>query len=232
MIAKNRCLYCLIVLILHVIPLSIQAQKSKRAQKNEAFTSRRNMLESIPIHLVGSKAPNAYGIKLGIDFPVKMTESRGFKNSLLGQRQLIEHYISADLGGIHRDNNYENIYFSVEWTIRYINGDGYFFQITPVSIAANYLLPPLYTVFRSVKTDAGFITNKIYVTPSVSMGIGRDFAFRRGSRNAPITLMLRGNFSAMYPYKINDFYYYPSVEMGLAYRFSGFNTIVKKVRRN
>jgi hypothetical protein len=220
-----------LILLLFLGPLSIFAQKSKK-KNNEAFTSRRSMLEPIPIHLSGVKGITLNGFKIGIDFPIKMTEYRGFKGSLLGQRQVIEHYISADVGDLHVDKNFESLFFSAEWTVRYINGGGYFFQITPISVAANYLIDPVYSLFKSVKTDTGFTTGKIYVTPSVSAGFGRDFAFRRGSRNAPITVLLRGNFSAIYPYKKTEFYFFPTVEASIAYRFSRFNTIVKKTRQN
>jgi hypothetical protein len=228
---KKHQINVLLILLLFGIPLSIHAQKRKK-KDNEAYTSRRSMIEPIPIHLSGVKGVMLNGFKIGLDYPIKMTEYRGFKGSLLGQRQMIEQYISVDVGDLHVDNNYENIFFSVEWTTRYIGGDGYFFQITPISVAANYLIDPVYSLFKSVKKDTGFTTGKIYVTPSVSAGFGRDFAFRRGSRNAPITVLLRGNFSAMYPYKKNEFYFYPTVEASIAYRFSRINTIVKKTRRN
>jgi hypothetical protein len=231
MLYKKHQINSLLIFLLFGIPLSIHAQKRKK-KDNEAFTSRRSMLEPIPIHLSGVKGVTLNGFKIGIDFPIKMTEYRGFKGSLLGQRQMIEHYISVDVGDLHVDNNYENLFFSVEWTARYIGGNGYFFQITPISVAANYLIDPVYSLFKSVKTDTGFTKGKIYVTPSVSAGFGRDFAFRRGSRNAPITLLLRGNFSAIYPYKKAEFYFYPTVEASIAYRFSRFNTIVKKTRQN
>jgi hypothetical protein len=231
MLYKKHQINSLLIFLLFGIPLSIHAQKRKK-KDNEAFTSRRSMLEPIPIHLSGVKGVTLNGFKIGIDFPIKMTEYRGFKGSLLGQRQMIEHYISVDVGDLHVDNNYENLFFSVEWTARYIGGNGYFFQITPISVAANYLIDPVYSLFKSVKTDTGFTKGKIYVTPSVSAGFGRDFAFRRGSRNAPITVLLRGNFSATYPYKKTEFYFYPTVEASIAYRFSRFNTIVKKTRQN
>jgi hypothetical protein len=199
---KKHQINSFLILLLFLGPLSIFAQKGKK-KNNEAFTSRRSMLEPIPV-----------------------------KGSLLGQRQMVEQYISADIGDLHVDKNFESLFFSVDWTIRYINGGGYFFQVTPISVAANYLLDPAYSLFKSVKTDTGFTTGKIYVTPSVSAGFGRDFAFRRGSRNAPITVLLRGNFSATYPYKKTEFYFYPTVEASIAYRFSRFNTIVKKTRQN
>jgi hypothetical protein len=228
---KKHQINSFLILLLFWIPLSIHAQKGGK-RNNEAFTSRRSMLEPIPIHLSGVKGITLNGFKIGIDFPIKMTEYRGFKGSLLGQRQMIEHYISADVGDLHVDKNFESFFFSVEWTVRYINGGGYFFQITPISVAANYMIDPVYSLFKSVKTDTGFTTGKFYVTPSVSAGFGRDFAFRRGSRNAPITVLLRGNFSATYPYKKTEFYFYPTVEASIAYRFSRFNTIVKKTRQN
>jgi hypothetical protein len=222
----------LLIFLSFWIPLSIHAQKKRKSDKSEAYTSRRSMLEPIPVHVSGVKAFKLSGFKVGIDYPIKMTERRGFKGSLLGQRQLVEHYISTDVGGLHLDNNFENIFLSVEWTARYINSDGYFFQLTPISVAGNYLINPVFTIFKSIKTDTGFTTEKFYVTPSVSVGFGRDFAFRRGSRNAPLTILVRGNYSVMYPYQKKNIFSYPSVEVGLAYRFRGLNTIVKKVRVN
>jgi hypothetical protein len=124
---KKHQINSFLILLLFLGPLSIFAQKSKK-KNNEAFTSRRSMLEPIPIHLSGVKGITINGFKIGIDFPIKMTEYRGFKGSLLGQRQMVEQYISADIGDLHVDKNFESLFFSVDWTIRYINGGGYFFK--------------------------------------------------------------------------------------------------------
>ena len=72
--------------------------------------------------------------------------------------------------------------------------------------------------------------NKFYVSPSVSMGIGRDFAFRRANRGKPFVIYLKGGISALYPFKTLG-YLYPTAEAGLAMRFSAITVFVKKVRR-
>ena len=62
------------------------------------------------------------------------------------------------------------------------------------------------------------------------MGIGRDFAFRRANKSKPFVIYLKAGISTIYPFKTLG-YMYPTVESGLAMRFSGINVFVKKVRR-
>lgn len=218
-----------IFLILLMIPLSIQAQDKKKRSQSDVYTRSRKILEPLPFHWSATGSLQFYGLKFGIDYPLKMVEVRGFMGSLQGQRINFEQYLSADLGMWHFNGVHENAYFSTEWTLRFINNKGYFWQLAPIGVGANYLFKP-FVPEQSVK-DSLPATQKFYLTPSVSFGIGRDFAFNRGNKAKPIVVFLKGGIAAMYPFKTLG-YIYPTAEAGLAMRFSGINVFVKKIRRD
>ncbi len=209
-------------------PLSINAQDKGKNKKNDAYTRTRKVLEPLPFHFSGLGSLHFYGLKLGIDYPLKMTEIRGFSGGFMGQRVIYEQYLSADAGIWHFNGIHENVFVSTEWTLRVINNEGFFWQISPVGVGANYLLPPF--LKEKMMQDSLPAKNKFYVSPSVSMGIGRDFAFRRANRGKPLVIYLKGGISALYPFKTLG-YLYPTAEAGLAIRISAITVFVKKVRR-
>ena len=219
----------LTLLIIILIPLSIKAQNRRKTKKDDGFTTSRKMLEPVPFHLSTLGSFKFYGLKFGIDFPFKMTEIRGFFNGTQGDRTMIERYVSADVGIWHYNGVHENVFFSTEFTLRFINNGGYFFQLSPLGAGINYILPSF--VKNQVAKDSVPNTNKFYITPSVSIGVGRDFAFRRASRGKPMVIYLKGGVSSMFPFKTIG-YIFPHAEAGLAVRFSGLNAFVKKERRN
>jgi hypothetical protein len=212
-------------------PLSIKAQnrKKKKEDPKAAWTRSRNALEPLPIKLSGIGSTYFYGVKLGVDYPFRMTELRGFKSTATGHRVMREQYLSADVGIWHFDGIHENVFFSTEWTIRFINGQGFFFQVTPIGLGANYLLKP-FSPEINIKDSVPSI-GKFFGTPSVSIGIGRDLAFRRAQKGVPLTIFLKGGVSAMYPFQKWG-YIFPTAEAGLAMRFRGINAMVRKVRRD
>ena len=223
----------LILGILLGTPLSIFAQKKPRKQKkDEAYTSTRGQLESIPIHVAALGSTDYKGVKIGFDYPLKISELRGFKHGgFAGQRVISEQYLSADFSYNHFDGNHENLSVSGEWTLRFINGQGFFFQVTPLSIGVNYLIKPLFNLESNLQRDTHFMIDKIGFTPSVSAGLGYDFAFRRAQNGRPFSIYLRGGVAAFYPYK-KLFYLYPTFELAFAVRFRSLSTLIKKTRRD
>jgi hypothetical protein len=212
-------------------PLSIAAQNKKKSKnpKAEAYTRSRTALEPMPIHLSAMGTFNFYGVKLGVDYPFKMTEIRGFKGTSMGQRVMRELYISADAGLWHYDGVHENVSFSLEWTMRFINSRGFFAQITPIGVGANYILKP-FTPQKFIKDSVPTI-GKFYGTPSVSVGIGRDFAFQRGNKAIPMVIYMKGGVSSILPFKTYG-YLFPTAELSVAWRFRGINAFVRKVRKD
>ena len=218
----------LTLLIIILIPLSIQAQNRRKTKKDDGFTSSRKILEPIPFHLSSLGSLKFYGLKFGIDYPFKMSEIRGFLNGTQGERTMIERYVSADVGIWHYNGVHENVFFSTEFTVRFINSSGYYFQLSPLGVGVNYLIPSF--LKKQIIQDSVPANNKIYITPSVSMGIGRDFSFRRAGRRKPLMIYLKGGVSSMFPFKKIG-YLFPTAELGLAARFNGINVFVKKERR-
>ena len=226
---KSKHIFLLILFLLSLIPLSIQAQNKRKPKKDDGFTTSRKILEPIPFHLSSLGSIKFYGLKFGIDFPFKMTEIRGFLNGTQGDRTMIERYLSADVGIWHFDSVHENVFFSTEFTLRFINSNGYYFQFSPLGVGVNYLMPSF--VKNQIIQDSVPANNKVYITPSVSMGIGRDFSYRRAGRRLPLMVYLKGGVSSMFPFKKIG-YLFPTAEAGLAVRFNGINVFVKKERRN
>lgn len=224
---KSTFIYLL--LILSSIPLSIQAQNRRKSKKDDGFTTSRKILEPIPFHLSTLGSLKFYGLKFGIDYPFKMTEIRGFLNGTQGERTMIERYVSADVGIWHYNGVHENVFFSTEFTWRIINNSGYYFQLSPLGVGLNYLIPSF--VKNQIIQDSVPANNKIYITPSVSMGVGRDFSFRRAGKRKPLMIYLKGGVSSMFPFKKIG-YLFPTAEAGLAVRFNSINVFVKKERRN
>lgn len=208
-------------------PLSIHAQ-DRGNRKNEAYTRSRKVLEPLPFHFSGLGSLRFYGVKFGVDYPLKMTEIRGFLGGFMGQRVIYEQYLAADAGIWHFDGIHENVFVSTEWTLRVINNSGFFWQISPVGVGVSYLMPPFFK--EKAIQDSLPSKNKFYVTPSVSMGIGRDFAFRRANKGKPFVIYLKAGISTIYPFKTLG-YIYPTAESGVAIRLSSINVFVKKVRR-
>ncbi len=221
----------ILILTYFLYPLSIKAQNKKKSKnpKAEAYTRSRTALEPMPIHISAMGSPRFYGVKLGVDYPFKMTEMRGFKGTAMGQRVMRELYISADAGLWHYDGVHENASFSLEWTVRFINSSGFFAQVSPIGVGANYILKPFTP--QKVIQDSVPTIGKIYATPSVSVGIGRDFAFQRGNKAIPMVIYMKGGVSSMYPFKTYG-YLFPTAELSLAWRFRGINAFVRKVRKD
>ena len=211
------------------LPLSIIAQSKKKQSKSDVYVRSRRQLEPIPFHFSGLGSMYMYGLKFGIDYPLRMVELRGFLGGFQGQRTFYEQYVSADIGMWHYNGAMESPFVSLEWTLRFINSKGFFWQISPIGVGANYVLTPFFD--KNVQHKPVPESNKFYVTPSVSMGIGHDFAMRRAGKGRPLAIYIKGGASAMYPYK-KSVYLFPTIEGGMAYRFSGITTFVKKIRRD
>ena len=226
---KSTLILLLILFFICLIPLSIQAQNKRKPKKDDGYTTSRKILEPIPFHLSSLGSIKFYGLKFGIDYPFKMTEIRGFLNGTQGERTMIERYVSADVGIWHFNGIHENVFFSTEFTLRFINSSGYYFQLSPLGVGVNYLMPSF--VKNHIIKDSVPANNKVYITPSVSMGVGRDFSFRRAGKRLPLMVYLKGGVSSMFPFKKIG-YIFPTAEAGLAVRFNGINVFVKKERRN
>lgn len=219
-------IFCLIV-----APLSIFAQK----KKGNPFKTSKLADEAMALHISGFAPLGYIGGKLGTDIPIKMIEKRGFKGFRAG-RDFREWYATAEMGWQHKAGSYENLSVSAELMYRRLEGmNGWFWQISPIGIGGNYVLPPNFKDSIATVGDTTrhpLLGRKWYVTPSLSIGFGRDFALHNGRRSGlPLVIYGKIGISSMLPYKTFG-YLVPTAELGIGYRFPSLAIATRQVRRS
>jgi hypothetical protein len=222
-----------IVLILLVCtPLSIFAQKK---QKENPYRRAYREDEPIAFRLSGVASINElYGGKFSIDLPMKIVEQRGL-SGVFGGRSFTETYITVDMGLLRKQAAFEDLSVALEWTYRKMNFNGYFFQLSPIGVGGHRVLLPFGD--SVVAPSSGIVRHplterKWYVAPSVSVGIGRDFAVKRRSwRGIPLIVLAKVGVTSLMPYRKIG-YLIPSAEVSLGYRFSSFSIAARQIRRD
>ncbi len=224
-------IFLFITISIFIAPLSINAQK----KQDNPFRASKLGEEAMALHISGFAPLGYVGGKFGVDIPLKIIEKRGFKGFRAG-RNFIEWYITTELGWMHREGDFENFSAAVELTYRRLGGsNGWFWQITPIGVGANYVIPPFGTEIAapsSGTTSHPLVEKKWYVTPSVSLGLGRDFALSKGRRSGlPLVIYGKIGIGSLLPYKTFG-YLVPTAELGIGYRFSGLAIATRQVRRS
>ncbi len=223
--------HIVLFVLLLVAPLSISAQK----KKENSFRDSKMGEEAMALHISGFAPLGYVGGKLGVDIPIKIIEKRGFKGFSAG-RNFIEWYLTPEIGMIHRAQDFEIFTATVELTYRRLSGvNGWFWQVTPIGVGGSYVIPPFGTDIAapsSGTTSHPLVERKWYVTPSVSIGLGRDFALAKGRRTGlPLVIYGKVGIGSMLPYKTFGFLV-PTAELGIGYRFSGLAIATRQVRRS
>jgi hypothetical protein len=227
---KKSIVFILLCFCVLIAPLSISAQKKPNSNRTSKMSE-----EAIALHLSGFAPLGYVGGKIGADIPIKMIEKRGFKGFLAG-RNFREWYLTGEMGMMHKANSYENFSVLAELTYRRVGGqNGWFVQVSPIGVGGNYVLPAFGAEIPAPSsgiTSHPLLARKWYVTPSVSMGFGRDFALRKGKRSGlPLVIYGKVGIGSMLPYKTVG-YLVPTGELGIGYRFSGLAIATRQVRRS
>ena len=224
--------FTFLFLLTVITPLSIWAQK----KGDNPYRNSKLGEEAMSLHISGFAPLGYFGGKIGTDVPIKIIEKRGFKGFRAG-RDFREWYATGEIGWLHSPNNYENLTLTAELMYRRIEGiNGWFWQISPIGVGGNYVLPPNFKdTISATSSDTirhPLLGRKWYVTPSVSIGFGRDFALSKGRRSGlPLVIYGKIGISSMFPYKKFG-YLVPTAELGFGYRFSGLAIATRQVRRS
>ena len=222
----------IVLIILIFTPLSIFAQKK---QKENPYRRAYREDEPIAFRLSGVASINdLYGGKLSLDLPMKIVERRGL-TGVFGGRNFTETYITVDMGLLRRKAAFEDISLSLEWVYRRVSENGYFFQLSPIGVGGHRVLLPFGDSFSA--PSSGITTHplterKWYVAPSVSAGIGRDFAVKRRTwRGIPLIVMAKVGITSLLPYRKYG-YLIPAAELSLGYRFPSFSIAARQIRKD
>jgi hypothetical protein len=222
------------LILLFFTPLSIFAQK-----KGNPYRSSVKGEEPLALRISGLWYNTYYGGKIGVDYPIKIVESRQLQGSLFGGRTFKEWYASLDASLLHIPNfdekqvkGFELATLSAELTHRRMSGNGYFLQGS-IGIGGSYIIPAF--VADSTYAQSNFdYQNDWFLTPTAGVALGKDFAVGgRYRRGFPLVMMLRGNFSYILALpKFNRRYLAPTLELAFAYRFAAWEVATRHVRRN
>jgi hypothetical protein len=210
-------------------PLSCTAQKTKKSKDNP-YIRTRGVLEPIPVHLSVATSVKFYGVRLGVDYPLRIKESKGFFD-FRASRTIRQQYLSADLGAWHYEGVYENVFFNLEYTRRVITEQGLFFQITPIGLGITRTFPSQFVLLKQRVLVDSLPMHQFFVMPSVSLGVGRDFSIQHRRHGSPFIVLAKIGVSALYPNE-SSIYIFPTAEVSFAYRFSKFTTQVKRTVRH
>lgn len=210
--------------------------KAQQKQKREnPWRKSKAGEEAIALKISGLAPLGYFGGRIGADIQIRSIEKRG-RNTLSADRQFREWYISTDATWLHRPTDFEAFGLSAEFTIRRVGGrNGWFWQITPLGFGGNYVLPA-FDFETNAPSSGGKLPHPLldrewYLTPSVSAGIGRDFAIRRRRiTDFPMVMTFKIGMASLLPYQTFG-YLVPSAELSIGYRFQRLTIRSRQIRR-
>jgi hypothetical protein len=165
------------------------------------------------------------GVRIGIEIPfysVNLT-----KNSTAGRKKSIikDRFISVNSGWYHHPGFHDNLYFTVEWTMRRNYKNRLF---NDFSFGTGYSRTFLGgTTYQADKNGTVKIIKSAgynYALIIAGAGIGFDFSKKRG---IPLSVFSKFDVLTMFPYN-STIYFRPLVELGLIYKPENFLQILTK----
>lgn len=220
-----------------LIPLSMQAQQKRVPTKKDIYNQKRRASEAVALHFSAGSNFNLYSAKIGAEIPLKIVEKR--EGNVGGERFFRETYITADAGWYRRYSgvSIELPNIDVSLMFRKVNGgSGIFWQYSPVGLGASYGLRFAKDTMPSVPAQKRF-----YATPSVSFGLGRDFAFVK-RRQIPLVLFAKADIGAFIPIQkaekpvlsntLSATYLNTQLTLGLSYRIVSWRVDIRRVRKS
>jgi hypothetical protein len=165
------------------------------------------------------------GARIGIEIPVSNVDLK--RNLKTGNTKSIlkERFVSVAAGWYHHPGFHDNLYFTLEWTMRRTNESGLFTQFsTGPGYSRTFLGGTTYSVDNignvSVIRSAGYN----YALITAGGGIGYNLA---GRIRLPVSILYKFDIMMMFPYN-NTLYFRPVMELGIIYRPAGFLSLLIK----
>jgi hypothetical protein len=167
------------------------------------------------------------GIRAGIEFPVNtvsLTRStkKGDSKSILKNR-----YLSAGSGWYHHPGFHDNLYFTVEWTMRRTVKNGFFTEFSSgAGYSRTFLGATTYRVDGNGKVNILKSAGYNYAMVIAGGGFGYNFA---QSKKIPLSVFYKFDILTMFPYN-SIVYFRPAMELGLIYKPLKFIQVLTKTR--
>jgi hypothetical protein len=168
------------------------------------------------------------GIRIGIGFPLNSLYIT--KNSESGKPKSIvkDRFISSGAGWYHHNNFHDNLYLTIEWTMRRTHQKGFFTEFSSgVGYSRTFLGATTYRVNNIGDVNIINTAGYNYALLIASGGFGFDFP---ESRRKHLSIFYKFDILAMLPYN-NTIYFRPVMELGLIYKPVSFIPVLTKTRR-
>jgi hypothetical protein len=168
------------------------------------------------------------GTRIGIELPVYNVDiTRGLKT---GKAKSIskERFVTAEAGWYHHPHFHDNLYFTLEWTMKRTKESGFFTQFSfGPGYSRTFLGGTTYVIDNggnvSIIKSAGYN----YVMIFAGGGIGVNLA---GKIRMPVSVLYKLDILMMYPYN-STLYFRPVMELGIIYRPADFLPLITKTRK-
>ena len=168
------------------------------------------------------------GIRLGVELPfykVYLT-----KNTNGGKFKLIEkdRFISANAGWYHHNSFHDNIYLTIEWTMRRTRKTRFFTEFSSgLGFSRTFLGATTYHVDNN--GDVSILKRAGYDYAMLIAGGGFGFDFTE-SRRMPFSIFCKVDMLMMVPYN-STLYFRPAMELGVIYKPVSFIQLRPKIRK-
>jgi hypothetical protein len=168
------------------------------------------------------------GIRLGIEFPIYTVNLTNNSNSG-GQKQIVkDRFISANAGWYHHESFHDNIYITIEWTMRRTNKNGFFTEFSSgAGYSRTFLGEITYRVENNGEVDVFKLAGYNYAMIVAGGGFGYDFTSKKG---ISLSVFYKFDILTMYPYN-STIYFRPVMELGIIYKPANFIRVLTKTRR-
>jgi hypothetical protein len=168
------------------------------------------------------------GIKLGIEFPIYTVNLT--KKSYEGKQKSIvkERFISGNAGWYHHESFHDNIYFTIEWTMRRTGKNGFFTEFSSgAGYSRTFLGEITYRVENNGEVDVFKLAGYNYAMIVAGGGFGYDFIRKKG---ISLSVFYKFDILTMFPYN-STIYFRPVMELGIIYKPANFIRILTITRR-
>lgn len=171
------------------------------------------------------------GARLGIEMPFISNYITKLLRSGENRAFVKDQFFTANLSWYHQPAYNDNLYFTLGWTLRRTESNGFFTEFSPeIGCSRTFLGATTYRVDSNGNITIEKLAGYNYVLISIGGGVGYDLSI---TKSKPFLVFYKFNLLTMFPYN-STIYMRPAMELGLIYKPSHFLSLrvkSKKIKR-
>jgi len=174
-----------------------------------------NKIQGISISYFGENLTH-YGIKIGTEYSLKITNKTKIKRNLKEIPKRKEHFITGNIGSYIHKRNHVGLFINSELGYRKTRNNGFKYEfLIGVGYLHTFLQGDTYTVSDDGTVDKVNLAGQSNLMIPISCGLGYDFNYHY---KKPFSINLKPSFFIQYPYN-HAIAIRPTIDLGLFYYF-------------